>query len=154
AVQDLAGDDIPPCEPPPTVDHVRGVVEEHFPGLWPAVDAGLSVCATLLLKENRNPVALVYVAGPATSKTTVVDIVRGHPICYLSDNFTPAAFVTHAATVKQKDLAKVDLLPRLKHKVLVTPELAPIFRGKEEELINTFKIITRVLDGRGLVGDS
>jgi hypothetical protein len=25
----------------------RGTVEEHFPGLWPAVEVGLSVCATL-----------------------------------------------------------------------------------------------------------
>ena len=46
------------------------------------------------------------------------------------------------------------MLPRIKHKVLVTPELAPVFRGKDDELIKTFKIITRVLDGHGLKTDS
>jgi hypothetical protein len=43
------------CEQPPntfdiaTVQHVVGA---HFPELWPAVEAGLSTCATLLLSDN------------------------------------------------------------------------------------------------------
>jgi hypothetical protein len=77
-----------------------------------------------------------------------------HPISYLSDNFTPASFVSHAASVKRLALKKVDLLPRIQHKVLVTPELAPIFRGKEDDLTQRFAIITRVLDGQGLQTDS
>ena len=57
------------------------------------------------------------------------------PSCvYRSDRFTPRAFVTHAANVRAEQLAKMDLLPKLKNKVLVTKELAPIFRGREEEL--------------------
>jgi len=138
----------------PDVAMVRGTVEEHFPGLWPAVEVGLSVCATLLLADNSNPVAVIYVGPPSSSKTTVADMFAGHPLCYRSDNFTPAAFVSHAANRSAKALEKVDLLPRIKHKVLVTPELATIFRGKEDDLINQFKIITRVLDGQGLQTDS
>jgi len=133
---------------------VRGTVEEHFPGLWPAVEVGLSVCATLLLADNSNPVAVIYVGPPSSSKTTVADMFAGHPLCYRSDNFTPAAFVSHAANRSRAALDKVDLLPRIKHKVLVTPELATIFRGKEDDLVNQFKIITRILDGQGLTGDS
>ena len=37
---------------------------------------------------------------------------------------------------------------------MITPELAPIFRGKEDELAQRFSIITRVLDGQGLQTDS
>src|SRR3990172_3902192 len=128
---------------------VRGTLEEHFPGLWPAVEVGLSVCGTLLLADNSNPVAVIYVGPPSSSKTTVADMFAGHRLCYRSDNFTPASFVSHAANRSAKDLQKVDLLPRIKHKVLVTPELATIFRGKEDDLVNQFKIITRVLDGQG-----
>ena len=133
---------------------VRSTVEEHFPRLWPAVDVGLATCATLFLADNTNPVALIYEGPPASSKTTVADMFAGHPLCYRSDNFTPAAFVSHASNKKPAALAKVDLLPRIRHKVLVTPELATIFRGKEDELVNHFKIITRVLDGQGLMTDS
>jgi hypothetical protein len=37
---------------------------------------------------------------------------------------------------------------------LVTPELAPIFRGREDELTHTFSTLTRVLDGQGYTRDS
>src|SRR5215471_16039871 len=104
--------------PAPSVAPVRVTIEEHFPGLWPAVETGLSVCATLLLADNTNPVALIYVGPPSSSKTTVADMFAGHPLCYRSDNFTPAAFVSHAANRKPKDLARVDLLPRIRYKVL------------------------------------
>jgi hypothetical protein len=138
----------------PDVARVQTVIEAHFPGLWPAVDLGLSVCATLLLADNTNPVAVIYVGGPSSSKTTVADMFADHGLTYVSDNFTPAAFVSHAANVSRGELANVDLLPRIRHKVLITPELAPIFRGKEDELAKRFALITRVLDGQGLQTDS
>jgi len=133
---------------------VRAVIEQNFPDLWPAVDLGLATAATLLLADNVDPVAVIYVGGPSSSKTTVADFFVGHELCYRSDNFTPAAFVSHAANVPREKLDKVDLLPRIKHKLLVTPELAPIFRGKEAELAQRFAILTRVLDGDGLQTDS
>jgi len=133
---------------------VQAVIEENFPGLWPAVDLGLATAGTLLLADNVDPVAVIYVGGPSSSKTTVADFFAGHPLSYVSDNFTPAAFVSHAANVSRDQLDKVDLLPRIKHKLLVTPELAPIFRGKEAELAQRFAILTRVLDGDGLMTDS
>jgi hypothetical protein len=157
---------IPSTEGGPDLKAVRETIDQHFPGLWPAVDVALSVCATLLLAQNTNPTALIFVGGPSSSKTTVSDMFADaavtvtdddpatHDLFYLSDSFTPAAFVSQAASRSAKDLEKVDLLPRIKHKVLVTPELAPVFRGKDDELVKTFKIITRVLDGHGLKTDS
>jgi len=41
-----------------------------------------------------------------------------------------------------------------KHMTLVTPELAPMFRGDEKALTETFSILTAVLDGHGYIGDS
>jgi hypothetical protein len=156
---------IPSTEGGPDLKAVRETIDQHFPGLWPAVDVALSVCATLLLAKNTNPTALIFVGGPSSSKTTIADMFADadvtvtdgqetHGLFYLSDSFTPAAFVSQAASRSTKDLPKVDLLPRIKHKVLVTPELAPVFRGKDDELVKTFKIITRVLDGHGLKTDS
>jgi hypothetical protein len=129
-------------------------VKAHFPELWPAVDVGLSVCASLLLADNVNPVAVVYVGPAAAGKTTVVNMFADHSLTYVSDSFTPASFVSNAANVSSEQLEKVDLLPRIKHKVLITPELAPVFRGKEDELAKRFATLTRVLDGQGLMTDS
>lgn len=141
------------------LQHVRETVETHFPDLWPAIEAGLSTSATLLLKDSVNPVALIYVGPPSAGKTTVVSMFegatfKGQDLCYRSDKFTTASFVSQSAKVTQEDLEKVDLLPRIKHKVLLTPELSTIFRGKEDELAERFSTLTRVLDGQGYTTDS
>jgi hypothetical protein len=73
---------------------------------------------------------------------------------YRSDKFTPKAFVTHASNVKAEELAKMDLLPKLKNKVLITKELAPLFRGRVEELQENFSILISVLDGKGFTSDT
>lgn len=150
------------CEKPPgayDIALVHDVVSTHFPELWPAVEAGLSTCATLLLSDSANPVALIYVGPPSAGKTTVVSMfegatVNGQDICYRSDKFTTASFVSQAAQVPGQDLSKVDLLPRIKHKVLLTPELSTTFRGKQEELAGRFSTLTRILDGQGYTTDS
>src|SRR5437879_1668909 len=54
-----------------TASEVLATVERYFPRLGLAVDCALSVAATLLLKDNTNPVAVIYVGGPSSSKTTV-----------------------------------------------------------------------------------
>ncbi len=147
----------PPANPAsdePTIADVQQVVEDHFPQYWPAVQAGLATIATLLLEDNTNPATLIYFGGPSTGKTTCVDIFREHPMTYLSDHFTPAAFVSHKPDVSTERLAKIDLLPRLKYKCLLTPELAPIFSGREDVLRQRLSIMTRVLDGQGLQTDT
>jgi hypothetical protein len=46
------------------------------------------------------------------------------------------------------------MLPRIRFKLLLTPELTPIFSTNEDELRENLGIITSVLDGHGLVTDS
>jgi len=79
---------------------------------------------------------------------------RSRPVRYRSDKFTPKAFVTHAANIKKDELAQIDLLPKLNGKVLLTKELAPLFRGREEDLKDNFSILISVLDGKGFTSDS
>ena len=62
--------------------------------------------------------------------------------------------MTHAAALASNELDARDLLPRLANKVLVTKELAPIFRGREEELQSNFSVLISVLDGKGFTSDS
>jgi len=143
----------------PSIADVRDTVLLHFPHLWPAVEAGLSTCATLLLADNANPTALIFMGSPSTGKTTVAKFfetaqVDNHLLCYRSDKFTPASFLSHSANVSKADLEQVHLLPKLKHRVLLTPELAPIFTGKTDDLKDRFATITRILDGEGLSTDS
>ena len=75
-------------------------------------------------------------------------------LAYTSDSFTPASFVSHASNIKREELAKVDLLPRIRYRVMIVRDLAPIFGAKDDELLKTLGILTRALDGEGLRVDS
>ena len=46
------------------------------------------------------------------------------------------------------------MLPKIKDKMFLTPELSPMFTTKEEDLMQLLGIITRVADGHGYVSDS
>jgi hypothetical protein len=86
---------------------LKTTVQEHFPKLWPGVDLGLATCASLLLKDNINPVAVIYVGPPSAGKSTVLEMfgdakVNGEVFCYVSDSFTPASFVSQAANVERE----------------------------------------------------
>jgi hypothetical protein len=130
-------------------------IEMRFPALWPVVEAALAAILAMVAKDVVNPPTL-HLVGPASSaKTTVLDMLCGHDgITYRSDKFTPKALVTHAANVRKSELANIDMLPKIKHKALITPELAPMFRGNEDALTDTFAILTAVLDGHGYISDS
>jgi hypothetical protein len=75
-------------------------------------------------------------------------------LIYTTDNFTPAAFVSHASNVKREELGRVDMLPRIRFKALIVRDLAPIFGANEDELLKSLGILTRTLDGEGLETDS
>lgn len=62
--------------------------------------------------------------------------------------------MSHAPQKSEKELEKVDLLPKLKHKVLITPDLSPLFGSQPEKLKENLATLTRVLDGRGLTTES
>lgn len=134
---------------------LKDTVERHFPGAWRLVETALSAVNTLRLEDVADATAVILEGPPASSKTTVLSFfdLKVFPF-YRSDKFTPAAFVSHHAGTSKKDLAAVDLLPRIRLKALVTPELAPMFRGRTDDLIERFSTLTRVLDGQGLMTDS
>jgi len=134
---------------------LTSVVEKHFPDLLPALKTALAVHGCLLIKDNFQPIALFFVGVSGSAKTTVLMFcLENKDFQFRCDNFTPASFVSHAANVKIEKLASIDLLPRIKDKILITKELAPLFRGRDDELVKTFSILTTILDGKGYVSNS
>ena len=139
----------------PDLETILTKVKTHFPNARRATEAALSAAATLLLEDNSNPMALILEGVASSSKTTVLAFFdQAAPLAYRTDKFTTKAFVSHHAAAKKGSLAQVDLLPRIRHRVMITPELAPLFRGREEDLIDNFTTLTAVLDGHGLTTDS
>lgn len=137
----------------------RRITETHGFELALGARTGLAVVGSLSFLERSNPLALIYEGGAGKGKSLLIDMLnpdrsqtreRSHRL----DNFTPKSFVTHTANVKKGELENIDLLPKIKDKVLLTKELAPLLRGREEELKANFSILTAVLDGKGYVSSS
>jgi hypothetical protein len=49
----------------------------------------------------------------------------------------------------REQLQEIDKLPRIKDKTFLTPELAPTFVAKDDDLIQILGIMTRILDDHG-----
>jgi hypothetical protein len=135
--------------------HCEHVIRRNFPLIVRETEIALSVAATLLLEDQQNPVAINLEGPPSSAKTTLVDFFeKATDKVYKSDRFTPKSFVSHSANVKREQLDEVDLLPRIRHRLFLVPELAPLFGLRNEDLLENFAILTRVLDGQGLTTDS
>lgn len=138
-----------------TFEEAMKIVERNFPELTTTLEVGLSVVETLRLKDLSNPIGVNFEGPPSSEKTTAISIIDGIPsITFMSDNFTPHSFVSHSANASEEDLEKIDLLPKIKNKVFLVPELAPLFGKRKEDLLENLSVLTRVFDGEGLETDS
>lgn len=134
---------------------VASLTRQHYrEELCQSIKAALGVIALLSIKGRDHCLVLVFEGGSGRGKSIIVRaIMSDRPATeeFLSrvDDFTPASFVSHASNKTKKELESNDLLPQLKDKVMLTKELAPLFRDDEKELRQNFARLTSVLDGDG-----
>ena len=133
----------------------KEIIKKYFPDCAFAAEVCLSIIAQILIKDITNPFALVLVDVPSAGKTITLNFFVGiEDLTYPTDKFTPASFVSNATNVKKEELSKIDLLPRIRYKTLIVRDFATIFGEREEDLLKTMGILTRILDGEGLQTDS
>lgn len=132
----------------------KEIINKNFPALTLSAEVGLSLFGQLLIKDVVNPCAIVLVDVPSSGKTITLNMFSELSQSYTTDNFTPSAFVSQAANVKKEKLKEVDLLPRIKDKVLIVRDLAPIFGQRDDDLLRSMGVLTRVMDGEGLQLDA
>jgi hypothetical protein len=142
------------------LDIVERLIARYYPGLLPVVKSGLAVFGAMALEGRTKPLSVIFETTSGYGKSAVTQMFfpfdgsELEEYAYRCDKFTPKSFVSHAANVSKEKLLEIDLLPQLKSKVLITKELAPIFRGREDELKETFSILIAVLDGKGFSSNS
>lgn len=134
-----------------TAEMIRERWDERFErAFW-------NCCAMVALNsvEGISSPIMILIIGPSSSgKSTLLSLFREAGNIVWLDDFTPKSFVSHVGGVKEEKLAKIDLLPKLKDKCLIISDLAPLFSQPAETLTQSIGIITRVLDGHGLMTTS
>jgi len=135
--------------------NLYNTVQRHLPEIWTGLEFSLSILRILNIHKCTLPFIGLLLGRPGSGKTIGLRLLRKWYCTFSSDNFTPRAFQSHSTAVSSKEeLEEIDMLPKLKDKIFLTPELAPTFSGKEEDLAEKLGIITRIADGHGLASDS
>ena len=137
------------------INEWRASIKEQFPELMMAAEICMSVLGQLLIHDVRNCTALILIDAPSSGKTICLNFFNEmETLTYSTDNFTPAAFVSCIAGKTQKQLEKIDLLPRVKGKMMIVREMSSIMGENEDRLRERLGLLTRVLDGEGLELDT
>jgi hypothetical protein len=135
-------------------EKLRQVIQKHYPDAWTFMEFSLSVKYIINVQDFTLPFMGVLIAAPSSMKTMIIQLFRKYPHTFYTDNFTPSSLISHISTKTEAELQKVDMIPKMKDKVVLTPELAPIFTSKEDDMQKVMGIATRLLDGHGLENDS
>lgn len=135
-------------------EYLEKIFKKYYPEAWIFMEFCLSIKSILNIMDITLPFMGVLVAAPSSLKTMVIQLFRKYPSTFYTDSFTSSSLVSHNASLSEEQLQKIDMLPKMKNKLVLTPELAPLITGNEDELQKVLGIITRVLDGHGLENDS
>ncbi len=115
------------------------VVQETLPNLWDSLEFEISIQKILNIKDCTLPFGGIVLGRPSSMKTVGIGMFRTWKNSFYSDKFTAKAFVSHSTAVKnKKELEDIDLLPKIRNKLFLTPELASTFTKKDDEMISYY----------------
>ncbi len=133
---------------------LKNIITNHYPEAWPIMEFCLAVKSIQNIHGNTLPFIGIILAKPSSLKTTIIELFRKYDKTFYSDSFTPNSMISHNSSLSEEQLQNVDMLPKMSNKFVLTPELAPIFTAKDDDLQKVLGIITRIVDGKGYESDS
>lgn len=131
-------------------EKLKELYNKYFNDTFYMLETCLSVKAQHLIDGITLPMFLLLLGLPGGYKTTVLDTINWLDGCLYLDRFTPRSLQSHMATLTEEQLRENDLLPKIKNKTLITPDLTPILSTDSDNLREVIGILIRILDGRGL----
>ena len=129
-------------------------VIDNIPELWPGLEFELSVLRILNISDCNLPFIGLLLGRPSSYKTQIINLLSEWYCVYYTDDFTAKSFVSHSTSVSKEELTEIDMLPKIKNRLFLTPELAPMFTVKDDDLSKMLGIITRIADGQGFKSNS
>ena len=114
----------------------------------------ISIKCILNIRNITLPVIGLILGPPSSLKSVAVNMPKGARDTFAVDSFSPKSFVSHNSNLTEEQLQEIDLLPKIKNKLFMVPELSPLFTSKEEDLENIIGMIVRLGDGEGYTSAS
>ena len=136
-------------------------VNDNLKGAWPTFEFVLSILAILKIEEITLPFIGIILGPPSGIKTLILELLRKDAKgkkrrnTFFTHNFNAHSIISHASALpRNAPEGSQHMLLKMKNNIVLTPELAPIFTKREEELREILGIITAVADGSGYESDT
>ncbi len=130
-------------------ENLKIVANTYFEDSWQLLQFCLSVKSVQNIYGNNLPFIGFILYKPSSLKSTIIDSFQKYPSALYVDDLTKNSFLSHYSTNSEEELQNNDLIPKMKDKILLTSEIAPIINANEDDLRKTLGIITRLVDGKG-----
>ena len=108
------------------------VLEEFDRRTWQVIETALSIHITHLIDGIGGGFGLIIEGPSGCGKSTTLrafETAGLQPQFYRSDDITPASFVSHDVSKSEEELQRDDLLPTIRGKTILNPEMANWFAG-------------------------
>jgi hypothetical protein len=140
----------------PLSDVRETVIEEFDKQTWEVTEASLSVHASLLIEGLQSCTGLVIVGETSAGKSTIIRFFGDglDDLVERSDDATPASFVSAEPSKEEEELEKLDLLPRIQHKLMTCKDMSSWFAGDQASIQKWMSVVANVMDGDGYVRDT
>jgi hypothetical protein len=136
-------------------ENLKAVTLKNFPNLWFGLEFAIAAKTIMNVKGINLPFTGIILGPPSSMKSLIVELFRKYDKYTLyTDEISPRAFVSHISGKTEQQLRKTDMLPRFRNKLLLTPELSPMFSAKDDDLLSTLGKLTRISDGCGYESDT
>lgn len=123
-------------------------------GMWYSVEA-LSACHLTHLIKDSPTFGLLLEGSSSSGKTTALEFFREIEDQFeWRDSVTPASFVSHDPSRSEEELRNTDLLPQIRHKTLIVPDMAGWIGDDMERVRDRMSKLVRILDGKGYQSQS
>jgi len=131
---------------------LRQAVQGNIPDAWESMEFVLTGKGILHISDVTLPFIGIILGNPSTYKTVAIEMLRKWYNTYYVDKISPRSFVSHAHVEGGKgELENIDLIQKIRDKLLLIPELSPIFMSNEETLVDILSTFVRLADGKGLL---
>jgi hypothetical protein len=135
-------------------NNLVNIIQEKIPKALESIELAITVKGIRRIEDVTLPLIAIIIGNPGNFKTLGLEMLKRWPDVCFKDKISPKSWITHAAADNKSDLDAIDLIREMKDKMLVIPELAPIFMQDEEILLDTLSTLTRLADGNGLLTHS
>lgn len=122
--------------------------DKHESKIYFAIKIGLASAIQMKIDEETRPFTILF-NGNITNKEIIMDSFKKMPDVFYVDSFTSKSFVTHSARHSTKNLKDIDLLPKIRNKVMLTSNVDSTFSGNKPTVNDNVRMLDIVLEGKG-----